>query len=147
VEWNDINKNKSWVKYDFFALSLNNPKPIISFLRNNNLLDKMHFCHLTQYCRSKMAVEIARILKVSTSPADIKYRFGIQLHKRIKNKITCSVSKSSQNHKGSNMCCHYCDKNNYNTAEQLPNLHSRKRLALRQIWTQKEVFGLPFRRN
>jgi hypothetical protein len=44
VEWNDVNKNKSWVNY--FALSLSNPKPIISFSRNNNLLDKMTFCHL-----------------------------------------------------------------------------------------------------
>jgi hypothetical protein len=48
VEWNDINKTKSWV--NFFALSLSNPKAIISFARNNNLLHKMPFCHLTQYC-------------------------------------------------------------------------------------------------
>jgi hypothetical protein len=46
VEWNDINKTKSWVNY--FALSLSNPKPSISSARNNNLLDKMPFCHLTQ---------------------------------------------------------------------------------------------------
>jgi hypothetical protein len=45
VEWNHVNKNKSWMNY--FALSLSNPKPIISFARNNNLLDKMPFCHLT----------------------------------------------------------------------------------------------------
>jgi hypothetical protein len=30
AEWNDINKTKSWMNYDFFALSLSNPKPIIS---------------------------------------------------------------------------------------------------------------------
>jgi hypothetical protein len=30
---------------------------------------------------------------------------------------TSSVSKSSRNHKGSNMWCHYCDKNNHNTAD------------------------------
>jgi hypothetical protein len=35
VEWNDINKTKSWVNY--FALSLSNPTPIISFSRNDNL--------------------------------------------------------------------------------------------------------------
>jgi hypothetical protein len=29
---------------------------------------------------------------------------------------TSSVGKSSENHKGSNMWCHYCDKNNHNTA-------------------------------
>jgi hypothetical protein len=75
VEWNDINKTKSWLNY--FALRFSNPKPIISFARNNNFLDKMPFCHLTQYCRSNMAVDIARILKVSTSPTGIKYNLGI----------------------------------------------------------------------
>jgi hypothetical protein len=43
VEWNDINKTKSWVNYDFIVLSLSNPKPIISFARNNKPLDKMPF--------------------------------------------------------------------------------------------------------
>jgi hypothetical protein len=85
VEWNDINKTKSWVNY--FALSLSNPKPIISFVRNNNLLHKMPFCHLTPYCRLNTAVHIARILKVSTIPASIKYKFGIQVSKGIKKKL------------------------------------------------------------
>jgi hypothetical protein len=85
VEWNDVNKNKSWMNY--FASSLSNPKPIISFARNNNLLDKMPICHLSQYCRSNTVVHIARILKVSTSPAGIKYKFGIQVPKGIKNAI------------------------------------------------------------
>jgi hypothetical protein len=85
VEWNDINKTKSWVNY--FALNLSNPKPIISFARNNNLLDKMPFCHLIQYCRSNTAVDISRILKVSTSTAGIKYKFGIQVPKGIKNSM------------------------------------------------------------
>jgi hypothetical protein len=31
--------------------------------------------------------------------------------------VTSSVGKSSKNHKGSNMWCHYCDKNNHNTAD------------------------------
>jgi hypothetical protein len=31
--------------------------------------------------------------------------------------VTSSVGKSSENHKGSNMWCHYCDKNNRNTAD------------------------------
>jgi hypothetical protein len=30
---------------------------------------------------------------------------------------TISVGKSSKNHKGYNMWCHYCDKNNHNTAD------------------------------
>jgi hypothetical protein len=85
VEWNDINKTKSWVNY--FALSLSSPKPIFSFARNDNLLDKMPFCRLTHYFRSNMAADIARILKVSTSPAGIKYKFGIQVPKGIKNAI------------------------------------------------------------
>jgi hypothetical protein len=31
--------------------------------------------------------------------------------------VTSSVGKSSKNNKGSNMWCHYCDKNNHNTAD------------------------------
>jgi hypothetical protein len=31
--------------------------------------------------------------------------------------VTSVVSKSSKNHEGSNMWCHYCDKNNQNTAD------------------------------
>jgi hypothetical protein len=79
VEWNDVNKTKSWMNY--FVSSLINPKPIISFARNNDLLDKIPFCHLAQYFRSNTAVDIARIIKVSTSPSGIKYKFGIQVPK------------------------------------------------------------------
>jgi hypothetical protein len=31
--------------------------------------------------------------------------------------VTISVGKHSKNHTGSNMWCHYCDKNNHNTAD------------------------------
>jgi hypothetical protein len=31
--------------------------------------------------------------------------------------VTSSVDKSSKNHWGSNMWCHYCEKNNHNTAD------------------------------
>jgi hypothetical protein len=34
-----------------------------------------------------------------------------------KKSVTSSVGKSSKNHKGPNMWCHHCDKNNYNTAD------------------------------
>jgi hypothetical protein len=94
VEWNDVNKTKSWVNY--FALSPSNPKPIISFAMNNNLLDKMPICQLTQYCRSNTAVDIARILKVSTSPAGIKYKFDIQVPKGIKNTIDLDKNNGNQ---------------------------------------------------
>jgi hypothetical protein len=94
VEWNDINKTKSWVNY--FALSLSNPTPIISFERNNNLLDTMASCHLTQYCRSNTAVDIARILKASTSPVGVKYKFGIQVPKEIKNAIELDKKNGNQ---------------------------------------------------
>jgi hypothetical protein len=96
VEWNDINNTKSWVNYDFFALSLSNPKPIISFERENKLLDKMPFCHLIQYCRSNTEVNIARILKLSTSPAGIKYKFGIQVPKEINNAIDLDKKNGNQ---------------------------------------------------
>jgi hypothetical protein len=50
-----------------FVLNLSDSKHIISFARNN----------LTQFCRSNTEVDIARILKVSTSPAGITYKFDI----------------------------------------------------------------------
>jgi hypothetical protein len=34
-----------------------------------------------------------------------------------KKSATSSVGKPSKNHKGSNMWCYYCDKNNHNTAD------------------------------
>jgi hypothetical protein len=34
-----------------------------------------------------------------------------------KKSVNSSVGKSAKNHKGSNMWCHYCDKNNHNTAD------------------------------
>jgi hypothetical protein len=66
------------------------------FSRINNLLDKMPFCHLIQYCRSNTAVDIARILKLSTSPAGIKYKFGIQVPKGIKNTIDLDKNNGNQ---------------------------------------------------
>jgi hypothetical protein len=80
----------------YLALILSNPKPIISFARNDNLLYKMPFFHLTQYCRSNTTVDIARILKVSTSPAGIKYKFGIQIPKGIKNAIDLDRNNGNQ---------------------------------------------------
>jgi hypothetical protein len=83
-------------KVNYFALSLSNPKPIISYASNNNLLDKMPLCHLTQYCRSNTGAHIARILKVSTSPAGIKYKLGIQVPKEIKNAIDLDKKNGNQ---------------------------------------------------
>jgi hypothetical protein len=56
----------------------------------------MPFCYLTQYCRSNTSVDIARILKVSTSPAGIKYKFGIQVPRGIKNKIDLDQKNGNQ---------------------------------------------------
>jgi hypothetical protein len=81
---------------EFFVLSLINPKHIISFARNNNLLDNMPFYHHTQYCSSNTAVDIARIHKVSTSSAGIKYKFGIQAPKGIKNAIDLDKKNGNQ---------------------------------------------------
>jgi hypothetical protein len=85
VEWKKINKTQSWV--NFFALSLSNPTPIIAFARANNVLNKMPFCHLIQYCKSKTEVKIAKMQNESASPTCVKYKFGIQLPKGIKNAI------------------------------------------------------------
>jgi hypothetical protein len=84
------------IMVELFVLSISNPKPIISFQINNNLLDKMPFFHLIQNCRSKTAEDIARILKISKSPAGIKYKFGIQVPKGIKNAIDIDKKNGNQ---------------------------------------------------
>jgi hypothetical protein len=61
----------------FFALILSNPKPIISIVRNNNVLYKMPFCHLAPL----------KDFQVSEILADIKYKFGIQVPIGIKSSI------------------------------------------------------------
>jgi hypothetical protein len=42
---------------------------------------------------------------------------SLQLDNNKRISVTCSVDKSSKNHKGSNMWCHYCDNQNHNTAD------------------------------
>jgi hypothetical protein len=83
VEWNDMNKSKLWV--NFFSLSLSNPTPIISFERENDYLDKISFCHLVQYCKSKPSTIIAKAHKVSVNTTDIEYKFRIQVTTGMKN--------------------------------------------------------------
>jgi hypothetical protein len=56
----------------------------------------MTICHLTLYCTSNTAVDIARILKVSTIPAGIKYKFGIQVPKGIKNANDLNMKNGNQ---------------------------------------------------
>jgi hypothetical protein len=85
VEWNDINKSQAWVK--FFALSLSDPTPVISFARNQNLLNRMPFRHLIWNCKTKTPMKITRVNKASTCPTSIKYKCGIQFPKGIKNAI------------------------------------------------------------
>jgi hypothetical protein len=55
----------------------------------------MPFCHLIQYRKSKTEVKIAKIQKVSTSPTSVKYKFGIQVPKEIKNAI--DLDKNNRN--------------------------------------------------
>jgi hypothetical protein len=56
----------------------------------------MPFCHLTQYCASNTAVDIARIFEASTSPSVINYKFGIQFSKGIKNDIDLDKMNGSK---------------------------------------------------
>jgi hypothetical protein len=47
----------------------------------------MPFCHLIQYCKSKTEIVTSKIQKVSSSPRCVKYKFGIEVPKGIKNAI------------------------------------------------------------
>jgi hypothetical protein len=85
VEWNDIKKSQSWV--NGITLCLSNSTPVISFVRDQNLLDRMTFHHVIQYCKTKTPMEITRVHKASSSPTGTKYKFGIHVPKGIKNVI------------------------------------------------------------
>jgi hypothetical protein len=66
-------KSQSWVNVS--ALSLSNTTLVISFARNQNLLNKIHL------------MKITRIHTAPTNPTAIKYKFGIHVPKGIKNAI------------------------------------------------------------
>jgi hypothetical protein len=85
VEWDNMNKSQSWV--NFFALCLSNPTLVFLFARKHNLLHKMPYQHLVNYRKVEIPVDTARIHKVSTLLSNIKYKFGIQVPKGIKNAI------------------------------------------------------------
>jgi hypothetical protein len=50
-----------------------------------------------------------------------------------KKSVTISVGKLSKNYKRSNMWCHYCDKNNHNTADcrEIAKFKQQKRITLK----------------
>jgi Reverse transcriptase (RNA-dependent DNA polymerase) len=93
VEWNDLNKSQSWV--NFFALYLSNPTPITSFAKEHQLLEKSPFCHLIPYCKAKPSLNISKSCTVSSSPTTVKYKFGIQVPRGIRNAI--SLDKKNKN--------------------------------------------------
>jgi hypothetical protein len=80
-----MNKSQSWL--NFFALSLRNLTTIMSFVRKNDFLDKITFCHLIQDCKSKPSTIIAKAQNVSSNTAIIKYKIRIQVPKGIRNAI------------------------------------------------------------
>jgi hypothetical protein len=69
-----------------------------------------------------------------------------------KKSVTSSVGKSSNNHKGSNMWCHYCDKNKHNTADcrVIEKFKQQKKACIEaKAGPRKKslAFLFPFRRN
>jgi hypothetical protein len=58
-------------------------------------LDKSPFCHLIPYFKVKPPLNIAKVHKVTSSPTTVKYKFGVQVPKGIKNAI--SLDKKNKN--------------------------------------------------
>jgi hypothetical protein len=61
--------------------------------------------------------------------------------------VTSSVGKSSENHKGSNMWCHYFDKNNHNMADcrAIAKFKQQKKACIEgNDVTGKKLFGFIF---
>jgi hypothetical protein len=86
VEWNDLNISQSWV--NFFALCLSNPTPAISFAKEHKMSHKSLFYNLIPYCKSKLSMNVSKASNVSTSPTTVRYKFGIQPPRGIRNAIT-----------------------------------------------------------
>jgi hypothetical protein len=80
------------------------------------------------------------------------YSLPVDNKKRVS--VTSSVGKSSKNHKGSNMWCHYCDKNNHNTSDCRAIVKFKQQKNNMDCFEAKAgprkkslAFPLPFRRN
>jgi hypothetical protein len=59
------------------------------------LLDKSPFCHLIPYCNAKPSLKTSKACIVSNSPTTVKYKFGIQVPRGIRNAIT--LDKKNKN--------------------------------------------------
>jgi hypothetical protein len=58
-----------------------------------------------------------------------------------KKPVTSSVGKSAKNHKGSNMWCYYCDKNNHNMADYRANAKFKQQKNNKARFEVKARYG------
>jgi hypothetical protein len=64
---------------NFFALCLSNPTPVILFAsKKHNLLDKIPFQYLVNYCKVSAPVDTVRIHMASALSTSVKYKFENQ---------------------------------------------------------------------
>ena len=80
--WKDLNLSNSWV--DFYALALQDPIPILRYIRNKPLIDQKVFQPLLKYCTGDPPNQLARAFKSKTTSTSTKYKFGIQVPLGIK---------------------------------------------------------------
>jgi hypothetical protein len=75
--WKDLNLSKSWV--GLYALALQDPIPILRYIRNKPLIVQKVFQPLLKHCTGDPPNQRARAFKSKNTSSSTKYKFGIQV--------------------------------------------------------------------
>ena len=69
--------NEAWV--DMNAVVLQDPIPILHYVKANHLQSQQEFQNLVNYCAGEAPSELSRAFKAQTKPGSPKFKFGVQV--------------------------------------------------------------------
>ena len=81
-EFKDPNKSKAWVS--LFALALQDPIPILHYIKRNHLFGQNPFRLLVNYCTGDATSHLVRAFKAKVKPGGPKFKFGVQVPMGVK---------------------------------------------------------------
>ena len=81
-EFEDPNETKAWVS--LFALALQDPIPILKYVKKNHLFGQDPFRMLVNYCTGEATSHMARAFKAKVKPGGPKFKFGVQVPMGVK---------------------------------------------------------------
>jgi hypothetical protein len=65
------------------------------FCQGTQTVEKSPFCYFISYCKAIPSCNVSKAYNVSNSPTTVKYKFGIQVPRGIRNAM--SLDKKNQN--------------------------------------------------